>query len=157
MLAKPFTTLPIDDDQVSASLANGNVLRNLIFKYISDPLEVTKVLFELIMAQMKPHLIIIDFLHTYFSDINNLPSANMKDDLYREFIRQHMLMIAAVKNTTDTLVKYINADCCSIVCVDTTVNKVYERFKQSIVDLYYCKENVVFNCSHELLKTFGFN
>lgn len=115
------------------------------------------ILLEINVSRVKPRLIIVDFLHTFFSDVENLPSANLKQDLYDNFIRKHMLIVAFVQHSVNNVVKCMEKECFSIVCIDVLSNKVYERFVQSIVDQYYIEKNVIFDSVWDLLTLFKTN
>lgn len=158
VFAKPLDNLPIDEtDPLASTLMDKNILRNIFFKYYDDPGALLKTLLEMHMASVKPRLIIVDFLHKFYDELDTLPSANLKDTFYREFICKHMLIMATIQNTVDTLAKQFNSQCVSIVCLDTGSNSIYNRFKQQIVDFYYYEENVIFNTGRHLLESFDFD
>lgn len=156
MVAKPLETLPVDEnDPMSTKLLDPNILRNIIFKYMKEPSALLNVLLEISTSALKPRLIIIDYLHTFFSDLD--PSANEKNDFYNEFIRKHMLIVATVQNSVDVLTKHFGTECSSVICLNPSAHKAYDRFEQTIVDLYYYKKYSVFSTSTELIKSFNFN
>lgn len=158
IVAKPLQRLPVDEnDPLAPQLLDGNIIRNIIFKYTSQTDEFMNILLEINLSRVKPRLIIVDFLHTFFSDLDNLPSANLKQDLFDNFIRKHMLIVALIQHSVNNLMKFMKKECFSVVCIDVLSNKVYDKFVQSIVDQYYFKKNVIFDSSSVLLKWFETN
>lgn len=156
--AKPLEKLPVDEnDPLAAYLLDGNIIRNIIFKYTNHADGFMNILLEINVSRVKPRLIIVDFLHTFFSEIENLPSANLKHDLYDDFIRKHMLIMAFVQHSVNNVVKCMGKECFSVVCIDVLSNKIYERFVQSMVDQYYIEKNVIFDSCADLLKLFETN
>lgn len=156
--ADPLEKLPVDEnDPLAPYLLDGNIIRNIIFKYTNQADGFRNILLEINVSRVKPRLIIVDFLHTFFSDLDDLPSANLKQDLYDDFIRKHMLIVAFVQHSVNNVVKLMGKECYSVVCIDVLSNKVYERFVQSIVDQYYIEKNVILNSSSDLLKFFETN
>lgn len=139
---------------MAACLLDGNIIRNIIFKYTNQADGFMNILLEMNFSRVKPRLIIVDFVHTFFNDLENLPSANSKQSLYDDFIRKHMLIMASVQHSVNNLVKFVGKECFSVVCIDVLSNKVYGKFVQSIVDQYFIGKNVIFDSSSDLLKLF---
>lgn len=154
-----FEELPIEDED-PIQINNYN-LRNIYFRYLQTPSEVSKLLLELYSWSMKPKLVIVDFLHTFFmnssflsiSEENLLMESRNQIESEKEFIREHLLITASLHNAINLLAE-TDSKCFSILCVNTRFHPIYQRFVQAYVDLYYYKEKVIFSNSCNLANAF---
>lgn len=144
---RPFDRLPIDDTQLAT--LNETVLKNVIFRYSSTCLELLNVLLELDTWRMAPRLLLIDSLQTFFK------APMTVDD--SAFCADHCLLIAAIQNTIESLTKRHGKMCFSITSIDFDVEQFrpnYEGLRQTLIDLYFHRENQVsrnFHCIEEII------
>lgn len=140
--AKKLDGLPLDQTDDDYSSIKMDVLRNVFFKYIDGPRPLIDEILQLHMYRgTMPTLIIIDYLHTFFE-------SPVGDDI--DFMQKHMLIAASLHSSVESLTKCLKWDCCSVLCVDTTTNPIYDRFMQIFVDSYFCRRADIFTSSGDL-------
>lgn len=148
--AKELEELPlVKNDAGQQSIINRDVLRNIYFKYLSSRPLIEDIM-QLEFYRSKPNIVIIDFLHTFFDS----PDSATFDAM--EFMRRHMLITGSIHSSMRTLVRCLNTNCYSIVCLNRTFNQIYDEFIQIYVDSYFGKENI-FTSSKDLLNAFILN
>lgn len=119
-------------------------MRNIYFKYFDRPRELIDDLLQLHMYRnTMPTIVIIDHLHTFFD------SPEITDN---EFMQKHMLIAASLHSSIESLTKCLQWDCFSVLCIDTMINPLYERFKQIFIDSYFIESENIFTSSSDLLK-----
>lgn len=114
-----------------------DILQNIIFRYYHKTHSaLLKTLLELRTWKFTPKLIIIESLQLFFDADSGLMT-------YKDFIKNHSVVIASLQNAIHALSKQLNQDCFSIVSFDSGEDKFveyYEEFLQTLVDLYYMKD-----------------
>lgn len=144
--ANKLTSLPLDKDDVDYPLITKDILRIIYFKYMETPKELVDDILQLHMYRgTQPTIVIIDYLHTFFT-------ATAYDDA--EFMQKHMLIAASLHSSIDSLAKCLNWKCFSILCVDTEANDIYGRFIQIFVDSYFGRARDIYTSSKDLLDLF---
>lgn len=142
--AKKLDGLPLDETDDDYLAIKIDVLRNVYFKYIDEPRALIDEIFQLHMYRgTMPSIILIDYLHTFF----DAPDTNDND-----FMQKHMLIAASLHSSVESLTKCLKWNCYSVLCVDTTVNLLYDRFKQIFVDSYFSRPADIFASSRQLLE-----
>lgn len=147
--AKALESLPIEDDYDDALYRD--ILKNMIFSYSPTASDLIKYFMGMKQLPPRPDVVIVDFMHTFFSDLSALDT---DDQLQKHFIECHMLMTVALHSTVDMLANNSPNQFISIICVDPEYHFIYQRFIQTLVDLYFYKEGCILSTA-ELLARFS--